>query len=196
MKLSALYKLCKRNKIVHILHDEGEERQWIMVEGNMYPTDGLPRMGADELLTMMDVPQDEQDKWIIKVQEMNEQLRWFAADNAQGDTQAREMRARVNINGDELAAIDTDCGVVLIPAEALRPVSDSAKTYELFARKVMGEVWIAVKNGFQLIATIVRVKVTDSDAADCLRMVADRIIEDYNIQKALDEKRNGVQQQM
>lgn len=195
MKLSALYKLCKKNKIVYILRDEEEERQWIMVGGsNLYPMDGLPRMGKDELLTMMDVPKDEQEKWMIRVEQLNEYMRHFAADNAQGDTNAAELRARVIIDGEELAAIQTDCGVVLIPAEALKPVSDSAKTYELFSRKVNGETWIAVKNGFQLIAAIGRVKVTDSDAADCLRMVADRIIEDYNTKKAIDEKRNGVQQ--
>lgn len=194
MKLSALYKICKKNKIVHILHDEEEERQWIMVEGNLYPTDGLPRMGKEELLTMMDVHKDEQDKWIVKVEQMNERMRYFAADNAQGDVHADELRARVIIDGEEMAAIWTDCGVVLIQAEALKPVSDSAKTYELFSRKVMGEVWIAVKNGFQLIATIGRMKVTNDEAADCLRLVADRIIEDYNTQKEIDEKRNGVQQ--
>lgn len=194
MKLSALYKICKKNKIVHILYDEEEERQWIMVEGNLYPTDGLPRMGKEELLTMMDVPKDEEDKWIVKVEQMNERMRYFAADNAQGDAHAEELRVRVIIDGEELAAIWTDCGVVLIPAEALKPVSDSAKTYELFSRKVMGEVWIAVKNGFQLIATIGRMKVTNDEAADWLRLVADRIIEDYVAQKAINEKRNGVQQ--
>lgn len=194
MKLSALYKLCKKYKTPWIVVDAEAERQWIQVAGNIYPVDGLPMLDKEKMLTMMDVPKDEWEDWNIKVHPISEHLRNFTADNLPNDTQAERLRADVVINGDMLTPVYTDCGLILIPTDALKPVSDSAKTYTLHARSVSGETWVVVKNGFELITTIRRMKVTDDGAADCLRMVADRILMDFNAMKELEAKRNGVQQ--
>lgn len=196
MKLSSLFKMIKKEKEATLITQTGG-RQWILVGfGNLYPLDGLPCLDEDKLLTMMDVPLDERENWAIDEKEMGFVVEQFARDSMEGDTEAEAGAVDIAFDGEDYRPVYTRRGLVLVPVDSFGPVSDSRKTYLLYAREVQGETAIIVKNGFQTIAAICRVKINDDRAAECLLDIARHVAGDANAKKLQELMENGEQQTM
>lgn len=196
MKLSALYKLCKKNKSVMLLTgDDG--RQWIAVEGsNLYPMDGLGDLDEGKLLIMMDVPEDEKSDWDIFEKEMTEHLQFLAQDNRDDDRPAQKAPVTICVDGDDLRPVYSAYGLVLVREDALRPVADSKKTQELFVRKSTEGLFVVVKNGFELIAVIGRTVIYDEKVWEALSDTAAHIHKDIERRRLQEQETDGEQQRI
>lgn len=196
MKLSALYKLCKKNKSVMLLTgDDG--RQWIAVEAsNLYPMDGLGVLDEGKLLTMMDVPEDERNDWDIFEKEMTEHLQFLAKDNRDDDMPAQKAPVTICVDGDDLRPVYSAYGLVLVREDALRPVADSKKTQELFVRKSTEGLFVIVKNGFELIAVIGRTAIYDEKVWEALSDTAVHIYKDVERKRLQEQETDGEQQRI
>ena len=196
MKLSALYKLCKKNKSVMLLTgDDG--RQWIEVgASNLYPMDGLGDLDAGKLLIMMDVPEDEKSDWDIFEKEMPEHLQFLAQDNRDDDMPAQKAPVTICVYGDDLRPVYSAYGLVLAREDALRPVADSKKTQELFVRKSTEGLFVVVKNGFELIAVIGRTAIYDEKVWEALSDTAANIHKDVERKRLREQETDGEQQRI
>lgn len=187
MKLSALFKVCKKHKTIDIITGKND-RQWLLVGSySLYPMDGMPHIDKESLLTMMDVPEDEQGKWRILEIELSEYMTQFAQDNTEGDAVAQRTKTSIVLEDKEYQPFYTRYGMALVDVDMLAPLSDTAKVHEFFAREINGNPVLLVKTGFRLIAAIFRVKINDKEIADELKDVADHIC--FNDLKAKEEER-------
>lgn len=196
MKTAALWKLCKEHEEADIWQDEAEGRQWRYVQGCVYPLDGMPWLDKEGLLTMMDVSAEDWLDWNIRIVPMNETMRRYVSDAGE-DTLAR--MAGVTIEMDSFALKPVYVGeegteLVLIRENALKPLNDSKKVNELYARKVGGQTYIVVKKGFELIGCLGRVVAPDEEKAGVLKDVASHMLDEAKRIKAEEAKRDGEQQ--
>lgn len=188
--------MIKKEKAAMLITQTGG-RQWALVGyGNLYPLDGLPWLDKDKLLTMMDVPMDERENWVIIEKEMSQRLEEFASDAAESDTEAEAGPVDISFDGEDYRPVYTRRGLVLVPADSFGPASDRRKTYQLYAREVQGEIVIIVKNGFQNIAAICCVNIGDDKAAECLMDIARHVSREAMAKKQQELMENGEQQTM
>lgn len=197
MKTSALWKRCKEWQVVDVLQDVEAGRQWMHVHGCVYPLDGMPWLDREGLLTMMDIPADKWPDWVVRVNPITEHMKEFLND-AGDDTPARMSGMSIVLHGDVLKPvyIGDEEGMVLIDAGALKPLNDTKKVNEVYVRRIRGSKLVVVKKGFELIGCIMRMSVTDKEAAETLRDVADHIIGEKKEIEARQREREGVQQSM
>lgn len=117
MKLKKLFDKAKETKAVTILDtvdEDGETTRQHLVTGDaVYPLDGMPLVDAKTLLTIMDVPENEQKGWIIDRRGGNERYRWMLADEQITDTDASMGLLTLECRGVELRPIYTVHGMLL-----------------------------------------------------------------------------------
>lgn len=194
MKLSALWKLCKSEKTMTIYQEEEGCRQFLQVGGGIYPLKGLPWLDKEGLLTMLDVTEDKRDEYDVHTVSMTEDIERYVQDNEGSDHMAVAEACTIGADEMVMRPIRTQYGMVLINAEALKPVEDTKRTHELYVRKIGENPWILVKNGFELVASIGRVKSRNINVADVLKEVATHIIGEDAAETAEEQKRDGEQQ--
>lgn len=197
MKTSALWKRCKEWPVVDILQDEEAGRQWLHVHGCVYPLDGMPWLDREGLLTMMDVPEDKWSEWVVRVNPITEQMKEFVSDTGD-DVPGRMPGVTIELRGDVMKPVyigDTE-EVVLIDAGAMKPLSDTKKVNEVYVRRIRGSNLVVVKKGFELIGCIMRMSVTDKEAAETLQDVARHILGEKKEIEARQREREGEQMRM
>ena len=193
MKLSALYKLCKRTKYVTIINGVNG-RQWINVDGgSTYPLDGMPYIDEETLLTMMDVAEDDRAKWHINIHAHDEYMRMFTEDNLEGDIEAKAAEVTIGHMDEVYRPIYSRHGMLMVNVDAFAPVADTARTHELFVRMIRNQPVLLVKNGFQLVATICRVKFSPDPVAQELQDIANHIVMDAARTKDEENEHDGDQ---
>lgn len=159
MKIKALAALCKKEKSITILDETDENgqvtRQWICCGTAVYPLDGMPEVTEDTILSVFDVPQSDRRLYSVGRGPVNNMSRYLA-DNEDADREATMGSMTIGVGGDVIKPIYTPYGLITIKAEMLKPVEDSSKTAQYFARELPTGTVIVVKNGFQAVATIVQ----------------------------------------
>lgn len=183
MKLSALWKLLKKQKNVIIFLKEGG-RRWICAGLAMYPLDGLPDLDEETLLTLMDVPPAEREDWSVRVDVAKPGMLPLMEDNGPGDTAATNTGMEIGWLDQTLIPVYTQRGLVLARAECFAPLAD-CKSYDLFARTVGETTYLIAKNGYVQIATIGCAKLLDTTAATIIMDAAKKI--EADIQEAQKE---------
>lgn len=171
MKIKALMGMAKKRGKCRIHCDTETGRQWIAVNGGLYPMDGLPELDENMLLVMMDVAERDRDGYDVECVGMTGQMKYLTKDNDPTDRDATGCDITISWNGVELLPIYTDREgdeLILVQAEHLRPVADEERNYQLYTRVVDGHPYLLVKKGFSLIAVIARVVIGDEDAAETL----------------------------
>lgn len=194
MKLSALWKLCKSEKSMTIYQDAERGRQFLQVGGGIYPLKGLPWLDEEGLLTMLDVTEDKRAEYDVYLINTTEPLERYVQDNEESDHLAVAEACTIGADEMVMRPIRTQYGMVLINAEALKSVEDTKRTHELYVRKIGENPWILVKNGFELVASIGRVKSRNINVADTLTKVAELIVGEDAAEKAEEIRREGEQQ--
>lgn len=158
MKIKALAALCRREKSMTILDETDGDgrvtRQWICCSTAAYPLDGMPEVTEDTILSVFDVPQSDRRLYSVRRGPADGMARCLA-DNQDDDREATMGSMTIGIGGDVIRPVYTPYGLVAIKAEALKPVEDSGKTAQYFARELTTGPAIIVKNGFQAVAAII-----------------------------------------
>ena len=157
MKINAITKLLKEYVGMMLLDDE--ERQHIVVGQSIYPMDGMPRCNEDTVLAVLSIPVGDREKYKVTREPLGMGISAeYVEDNQDSDREAELLDLQVVIRGEALRPLYTPYGMVLIREEERKPITDSAKTANYWARMIKGRPVIVVKNGFQLIAAIMPVR--------------------------------------
>lgn len=64
MKISAIEKICKESKCIRLFEVDGV--QWVAAGYGCYPLFGMPRMSAEQLCGMFDIPEDKRGKYMLE----------------------------------------------------------------------------------------------------------------------------------
>ena len=137
---------------------EHQERQWLLSGTAAYPLDGWPHTSGAEMMTLMDIPKDEQATYPMREYydgEAPEALLRTLADTDPGERQATEARVRITAEGKSWVPLYTPAGMCFVDAEALKPLADVKKEMTLHYREREGQAGtVAVKVGMLVVGVI------------------------------------------
>lgn len=164
MKIKSIAQLCKRSKHI-ILFDKKQGdfvRQWIGDGGALYPVDGLPYLEAESVFTIFDILEKQREKI------------HFSNSDAPGEYNYEDICESENIINDRymsivsadrvLMPLQTQKGITFIDTRYLAPLSDVFETLELYERVTRGgQIYIAAKAGFMLMAIILPVNIISEE---------------------------------
>lgn len=190
MKLSALWKLLKKEKNVTIFLKKGG-RRYICAGLAMYPLDGLPALDEETLLTLMDVPPTDRENWIVRVDVAKPLMMPLMEDNLPEDTPATSTGMAIGWLDKTLILVYTQRGLVLARAECFAPLAD-CKSYDLFARTVGESTYLIAKNGYMQIAAIGCEKLMDKTAETVIMDAARKIEKDIQEAQEEDEAQTNI----
>ncbi len=152
MKIKAIANLVKERKSLTLMDEPG--RQHIVVGNAVYPLDGFPALTEETIFAVLDIPAGERSDYNTLRSPANENFDLYLSDNEDDDREAQMVDMVISVNGETLHPFYTPHGMVCIREVERKPIADSAKTAQYFARMVNEKLVIVVKNGFQRIATI------------------------------------------
>lgn len=198
MKISKLAALIKENKHVTVLNTEHEgeiTRQHIVVGGAMFPLDGWPKMDKEALLTILDIPQEKRKEYGYTESAHTEYTMKLAEDNVPGfDSPAAEMCVRLKGRWGEMIPFSTECGVEFVSADYVKVIAD-ADGVEWSMRTLDGGNLMVAKCGFEAVACMaVETAWISEEAAEDLRVAADKVRTLWEKKRREDMQRNGEQQ--
>jgi len=190
MKLSALWKLLKKEKNVTIFLKEGG-RRYICAGLALYPLDGLPVLDEENLLTLMDIPPTDRENWSVRVDVAKPWMMQLMEDNTPEDTPATSTGIEIGWLDQTLIPVYTQGGLVLARAECFAPLAD-CKSYDLYARTVYSNTYLIAKNGYMQIAAIGCAKLMDTTAATIIMDAAKKIAADIQEAQQEDEAQTHI----
>lgn len=156
MKLKRVAAICSKEGIFCLFNQTDEEgeivRQWLGTGNAVYPIDGLPYMGGDNICAMFDIPEKKREKLIIRHDNTPDSINWEDSDPT--EYQIDDPKLCVRYNGWELLPLCTSHGIIFIREKYLAPL-DSLEYMRLFERKSKsGAVYIVAKVGLVIQAVI------------------------------------------
>jgi len=153
MKIKALATLCKKSKAIIIYDNKQDDIQWLSDGGAIYPLLKMPFMTENNIFALFDIPESKENKYYCKQMETSEVLNFNNDDDVENEL--KEERVLFTRDGRTLKPFQTSKGLIFIDAEHLKPIADEfeVKYYERFS-KIKKDVYIAVKNGMEVIALI------------------------------------------
>ena len=171
MKIKAVERIVKNVRQIRI-HNDPRYGQWIEAGGAMYPLEGLPRISGDQLLALLDVPEDKRNGY--EVINSDTLPRLFDYEDSTEKEEALETSfIRINYCGTVFEAVATDSGMVFIDIKLLKPFDDLENGIALFERRtVSGDTYIAVKSGLLLKGIILPAKCISERLSDELTRIA------------------------
>lgn len=192
MKIKAIAALMKKKRRISIFDDEKNGVQWISDGYAAYPLYGLPELDGDTLLTVLDVPEKEREKYIVR-RGMLPRAPCFS------DTDGTERRLpppaliSIGYGGEVLAPARTSLGLAFYNPEYLRPVSDGP--FEMYEREsAEGKMYLAVKSGFLLRALILPGEPNEEDIAQRLELLHRELISSIS-RKAMESRKKTPEDQ-
>jgi len=127
MKLNKIRKLCKAKEVC-ILYDEFSSedgalvRQWLSDGVGMWPVSGLPELKESNLGTLLGLNEKQAEKWVLREEEVPEDLRESLGDLESWEAQLKESVISVNAGGRELLPLwDKEGRVLWIDRARLEP---------------------------------------------------------------------------
>lgn len=127
MKTSALKKYVKKSGSMVLI--ETGERQWLATGTGMWPLDGWPRMTAEELMTLMEIPKDEQPMHPMRMQtaeELPEAWQQLMEETGQ-DSEAKPAGLTIGTKGMVVQPMYTRYGLKFAESAAMAVLKDSKK---------------------------------------------------------------------
>lgn len=158
MKIKTLAALCKKAGVFYLydrITDDGEvAEQWLGNGGAVYPLHGLPYMQENNLFTLFDITDKQQDKIYFRHEHLPTTAINFEDVDPKESILDRE-KLTIGHAGRVLRPLQTRRGLVFIDTAALQPLADLADTLELYERETeAGGTYIAAKSGFMLVGVI------------------------------------------
>lgn len=156
MKGNALKSYVRNQGSMTLINTEG--RQWLVSGAAAYPLDGWPHTSGAELMTLMDIPKDEQDTYPMREYaegEAPEMLLRMLEDTDPEERQATEARVRITAEGKSWVPLYTQAGMRFVDADALKPLHDVRKEMALYYREDDGRAGvIAAKVGLLVVGVM------------------------------------------
>lgn len=169
MKVKALVAICKRQKRF-FLYDgkEGSNVQWLGDGCAVYPLLKMPPLNEQNIYTIFDIPEKQQSKMYFAQNSLPEGVEF--EDVAACENMLDPAKIEIGYAGRILRPLNTSYGLIFIDVQYLCPLSDMADMIELYERvDRSGKPYIAVKNGFMLVAIIMPYDVIKPDFVEPLR---------------------------
>lgn len=162
MKLKQIESILKRNKNVTMYDTNGA--QWLGDGGALYPVFGMPKLSAENLLTMWDVPEDKRSKWNFRIEQS---APCDMRDTTEAEYIAKRDMPPVFFQGEILEPLEMEQGVIFINQRYLRPFDDLENGYELYIRLTgAGSPYVAVKEGYALVGIIMPMTIINRNFID------------------------------
>ena len=175
MKISAIEKICKEAKMIR-LFTVGDV-QWVAAGYACYPLFGMPRMSAEQLCGMFDIPEDKRGKFVLD-DEIDAPAQYNFEDYDGGEQPLKQSAVSVVVDGVALVPCLTDTGLMWIQPRLFLPFStiktDAGEGVTYHVRKTKGGGrYVAVKLGISLCGLVMPYSVPeDGVVAENIRTLA------------------------
>lgn len=164
MKIKSIAGLMKARKQIVLLNDE-HGCQWISDGRACYPLYGMPELDKENILTVMDIPEKDREKYTVRHE--NTPIKFNFGDSDDTERELLPQLLTIGYGGSVYIPARTSLGLQFIDPDYLKPLSD--KPFELYEREsINGEIYIAIKSGFVLQAVIIPAEVNREDIAERL----------------------------
>lgn len=169
MKVKALVAICKRQKRFFLYDgNENSNVQWLGDGCAVYPLLKMPPLNEQNIYTIFDIPEKQQSKMHFTQNSLPEGIEF--EDVAACENMLDPAKIEIGYAGRILRPLHTSYGLIFIDVQYLSPLSDMADMIELYERvDRSGNPYIAVKNGFMLVAIIMPYKVIKPDFVEQLK---------------------------
>lgn len=133
--------------------EEGEiVRQWLGTGAAVYPIDGLPHIGGENICAMFDIPEKKREKLIIRHDNTPDNINWEDSDPQ--ERQLDDPKLCIRYEGREFLPLRTSRGITFIREKYLAPL-ESLEYMQLYERKSAdGALYIVAKVGMIIQAVI------------------------------------------
>lgn len=159
MKIKAIAKICEKTKIITIYEQKASHGddpiQWIGNSGGVYPVYGLPYMGKEEFLTVLDISEKDKKKYSFTRDPMPPELNFMDSDPSENAIDQSLYDFNISARGGEFQPLQTQQGITFINTVYLTPLKDVLDEVELYERiSADGKIYIAAKVGMLIKAVI------------------------------------------
>ena len=175
MKISAIEKICKESKEIRLFMVDGV--QWVCAGYACYPLFGMPRMTAEQLCGMFDIPEDKRAKFVLK--DVDEAPSHYSFDDYdEGEEPLRQSPVALVVDGVELVACRVDTGLIWIQQRLFAPFAkvktEAGEGVTYHVRKTEGgSHYVVVKLGISMIGLAMPYAIpSDGAVADGIRTLA------------------------
>lgn len=147
MKLKTLASVAKEDRNLTILDEIDSEglvtRQYVMLpERAIFPLDGLPILKEEQLLTMMDVPREKHDEWIVVRHNITSELQQVVDDAKLTDREAKLGWTGIAMNGVAVRPVFGGEKVRFVESDLLKVVADERGVELKERRTEYGTVYV------------------------------------------------------
>lgn len=155
MKIKELAKCARADGLMTLLDETDEDglvvRQYVMLpERAIFPLDGMPIMSDEQLLRIMDVPEEKRSAYSVTRVQINERLRAMMEDSTEEDREAKPCWASLTMNGMTVNPVFTLMGtsrIGFVESELYRVVAD-LRGLDMYERTVDGQRVYVLMHGF------------------------------------------------
>lgn len=186
MKIKAIASLLKGNRLIN-LWDCGDT-QWISNGRAAYPLYGMPRLDEETVMTVMDIPEKDRDKYIVD--NLGAPTKLNLSDYDDTERRLPPPMLTIGYGGEVLMPARTSLGLMFFDPAYLKPIDED---YELFEREDKdGEMYIAVKAGLLLKGIILPKVENAEDIAERLSKLLDELRQTISrIEQATEEYKDA-----
>ena len=165
MKISKIESLCKSAKRITVVNDKKRNIQWISDGTAIYPLFKLPKLTAENIFYMFDIPEEKQGKiYFEELDELPAALDFNDANDFESD--ATRGTISLVVGGSTLIPFECSVGTILISKKHLDVFDDDAIFFE--RRRANGGVYLAAKEGLFL-AGVILPYTADTKLAETLK---------------------------
>lgn len=191
MKLSKYVGLVKKESCCVIHHIE--DGTWLGTRAGIYKAEGLPDMsGKEQVRTVLDIDKSKMEKIYLREEYHDKISNVFGLDlrdNIENEQNAKKIQVMAVKDGHYMSCLQCDDGELVFYDEGyLAPLADVMKESEymqmLVRVKADGTRYIAVKDGFVIVAVILPLAVLSEDYLESLHDFLIMCSEQYDREKA------------
>lgn len=165
MKISKIKSICKSAKRITVVNDKKRNIQWISDGTGIYPLFKFPKLTAENIFYMFDIPEDKQGK--IHFEELDSLPSAFDFnDHHNTETDATRGTLALIYGGSTLIPFECSVGTILVCKKHLDVFDDDAVFYE--RRRADGGVYLVAKEGMFL-AGLILPYTADTKLAETLK---------------------------
>lgn len=190
MKLKSIVAICKSSKTAEVYTVPNTEERWIGAGKAIYQINNLPELDRESLLTILDVPEKEKEKWFIDFWTDSNPKGMSLKDVVAEEYQVETLKVNISCMEKSLVPIKVHKGIVFIDQKLLSPLID-IRPLMLYERKTAGgNVYIAAKAGMMLKAVIIPTDIISKNLVDDMKTIAhycDLMLEQKKIKENLGQ---------
>lgn len=164
MKIDQIKKLIKKSK--HIIVYQAADCQWWGDGAALYPMYGMPRMTKDEILTVLDIPEDKKDDFFYT--EMEEMVFNTNMFESISEPLINSSFIQLVINDNNYLLMNTTAGDLLMNPKYLKPFNEEYALYERTAKN--GRPYAIARNGFKILGILLLARANDEIREEMQRL--------------------------